>query len=235
MPLEVIGAGFGRTGTKSLKRALEMLGYNKCHHMVEVMKSKEQIQHWDRVSKGEDVNWDEVFEKFHASVDWPSAHFYKELADHFPDAKVVLGIRNPDVWYKSTSETIYLVSNAAPNWIKTLVPSTRIFYNMINRIIWDGRFEGRFEDRDFAVQIFEDHIEAVKSSIPPERLLIHQPQDGWEPLCEFLGKPIPDSPYPYLNEAREIKFSIVILKFMGYLPWLILALILGIRSMTLIW
>ncbi|HJW40481.1 MAG TPA: sulfotransferase, partial [Rhizomicrobium sp.] len=106
MSLKVIGAGFGRTGTRSLKEALEMLGFGPCHHMVEVFMHPEQVPLWDRAALGEMKNWEEIFAAYNSSCDWPSCSFYKELADFYPDAKVILTLRDPKSWFKSVSSTI---------------------------------------------------------------------------------------------------------------------------------
>jgi Sulfotransferase domain len=95
MALRVIGAGFGRTGTHSLKLALEQLGFAPCHHMYEVRAHPEQLAFWQAAARGELPDWDEVFAGFAAQVDWPGARFWRELAEHFPHAKVILSVRRP--------------------------------------------------------------------------------------------------------------------------------------------
>ena len=225
MSLEVIGAGFGRTGTKSLKLALEQLGYDKCHHMMEVMPNRAQIDYWDRASRGESMNWEEVFTGYKAAVDWPSSAYYEELAEYFPDAKVVLSVRDPEAWYKSTSETIYLIGSAIPGWIAGIYPPIKTLKQFVFRTIWDGIFDGRFEEKEYALQVFRDNIETAKRVIPPDRLLIHEAKEGWPPLCEFLGKPVPDTPYPRVNEAKDIKRMLVVLRWLNRLPWILVALL----------
>lgn len=227
MSLEVIGAGFGRTGTNSLKVALEQLGYIKCHHMKEVFVSRRQIELWDRASRGEAMNWDEVFEGFRASVDWPSAAYYRELAEHYPNAKVILGTRNPDAWYQSVCETIYPVSYAAPGWLLRINQPMRTIMEANRRLIWQGIFGGRFEEKAHALAVYERHIEEVKAAIPRERLLVHEAKEGWGPLCAFLGKPVPDTPYPRVNEAKDIKRVVTVFRWLGRLPWILLALAAG--------
>lgn len=226
MPLEVIGAGFGRTGTNSLKLALEILGYDKCHHMKEVIPNLEQLHYWDKISRGEKQNWDDVFKGYKASVDWPSSAYYKELAEYYPDAKIVLGIRDPEAWYKSVSETIYPLSTGMPRWLKKLNKRIGTFAPFVNRTIWHGIFEDKFDDKEFALKVFRDHIEEVKQSIPPERLLLHQAKDGWEPLCQFLNKPVPDTPYPRVNEAKEFKRILFIQNSLRHLPIIIVIILL---------
>ncbi|MEO1029694.1 MAG: sulfotransferase family protein [Pseudomonadota bacterium] len=125
MALKVIGAGFGRTGTLSMKAALEQLGYVKTHHMLEVMPSKDQRKHWLAIAQGERVDWDEVFEGFEASVDFPSSTYYTELLEKYPEAKVILTVRDPDKWYVSASNTIYAIGKAIPGWARKVFPPIR--------------------------------------------------------------------------------------------------------------
>lgn len=225
MGLQVIGAGFGRTGTKSLKTALEQLGYVKCHHMTEVIPDRGQIDSWWRIAQGAAADWDAVYAGFAAAVDWPTAAYWRELAERYPDAKVVLSVRDPEAWYASVSETIYLVSGAIPWWIRALYRPARRFREMVNRTIWDGVFDGRFEDKEYALKVYREHIEEVKRTLPADRLLVHEAKEGWEPLCAFLGKPAPEGPYPRVNEAREIKRMVGVFRWLDRAPWIVLLLI----------
>jgi len=222
MALKVIGAGFGRTGTNSLKLALETLASQPCHHMLEVLPSEDQTKWFHDKAHGKNVHWDEVFDKFGSAVDWPSSAYYQELAEYYPESKIILSVRNPDNWYDSTKETIYFISTAIPKWILFLSSKKRKIYEMIQKTIWQGVFDGKFEDRDYAIKVFNDHIKTVKSVIPEDRLLIHEAKDGWEPLCEFLGKPIPDQPYPRVNEAKAFKKQIEKIKLLNILPWVVI-------------
>jgi len=208
MTLKVIGAGFGRTGTNSLKLALETLEFRSCHHMMEVFPSENQINWFHDKAHGKNVIWEEVFENFGSAVDWPSSAYYKELAEFYPESKVILSIRDPDRWYDSAKETIYYVSTAIPKWTLFLSAKKRRIYEMIQKTIWQGVFDGKFEDRQYAINVFSNHIKEVKSIIPEDRLLIHEAKDGWAPLCEFLGHPIPEQPYPRVNEAKAFKKQI---------------------------
>ena len=225
MALKVIGAGFGRTGTNSLKLALEMLESQPCHHMLEVFPSENQINWFHDKAHGKSVVWEKVFENFGSAVDWPSSAYYQELAEYYPDSKVILSVRDPEKWYDSTKETIYFVSTAIPKWILILSPQKRQIYEMIQQTIWQGVFDGKFEDRDYAIKVFNDHIKDVKSIIPEDRLLIHEAKEGWAPLCEFLGKSIPDQPYPRVNEAKGFKKQISKIKMLRMLPWVVFAII----------
>ena len=165
MTLKVIGAGFGRTGTNSLKVALEQLGYTPCHHMKEVGLSLEQIRWFDRASRGEAVDWDEVYGKFEAAVDWPTVSYYEQLAAHFPDAKVILSARDPDAWYKSARETIFAVYLYMPKWLPAVVPRIRTLFDMIIRTVWDGTFDGRFSDKEPSSNTDKLSADTIRSSI----------------------------------------------------------------------
>lgn len=226
MALQVIGAGFGRTGTFSLKLALERLGFTKCHHMKEVFGSRTQVDAWYALSRGETVDWDDVFEGFAASCDWPSSAYWEELYHHYPDSRVILTTRDPERWYTSALETIYAVSTVLPRWLLVFPRISRAF-EMIHATIWDGIFDARFEDKPRTLEVYQRHLERVRSVAAPERLLVFEAKEGWEPLCAFLGVPVPDTPYPHVNEAAEIKRAVKVLRVLGWLPWiLVLALVL---------
>ena len=218
MALKIIGAGFGRTGTLSLKAALEQLGYGPCHHMKEVMLNNDQAEWFSQASKGVEVDWHEVFNRYTSAVDWPAAAYYQELADSFPDAKIVLGVRDPDAWYESVENTIFRVIPNFPKWIRFIFPRSDKVFNMIEKTIWQGEFSGQFEDKGTAIQVFNERIETIKKMFPPERLLIHTSKDGWEPLCEFLDVGIPDTPYPWVNDSAKIKRAILVMKILQWLP-----------------
>jgi len=225
--LKVIGAGFGRTGTTSMKEALELLGYQKCHHMREVMMNSRQVELFDRVSLGLDVDWDEVFEGFNAAVDWPSAARYKELMEKYPEAKVILTMRDAESWYESTKETIYAVSNSVPFIISLLVPRVRNNMAMVQRLVWQEVFDGRFENREHAIEVYNKSIEEVISHVPDDRLLVHSSKEGWEPLCAFLDKPIPDQPYPHSNESKVLRRVVTALKTINIFSWILVVVGLG--------
>ncbi len=194
MALSVIGAGLGRTGTLSLKYALEQLGLGRCYHMMEVFGIPAAPGQWSRAADGLPVDWDEVFEGFGCTVDWPSAEFYKQLADYYPDAKVILTVRDSDSWYESTQATIFREQNHAganPEWLE-----------MVAKLI-GRKFSGDTHTREHCIAVYEAHNDEVARTIPPDRLLIYEPGQGWEPLCHFLGVPEPDAPYPKTNSTEE--------------------------------
>ena len=227
MTLKVIGAGFGRTGTLSLKEALEKLGYGPCHHMKEVFQNGDQAEYFYLASIGESVDWDEVFKDYSSAVDWPSVAYYKELSDKYPDAKVILGMRDAGSWYDSASTTIYQMSQKFPKWIRFILPRADKIFKMIDKTVFGEPFSYRFEDREYAMQVFNDHVEEVKRSIPEERLLIHSAKDGWGPLCAFLDVPVPEEPYPWVNDSKEFARRLLFIKFLNWLPLIILLSGLG--------
>lgn len=221
MTLEVIGAGFGRTGTTSLQAALHQLGYAHCHHMRKVVRNPQQVDYFLAAANGEKMDWDKVFEGFDAAVDWPASKYYKELAEYYPEAKVILSVRDSEGWYKSTKNTIYRIADSFPYWMVVTIPHLKKTKSMMIDTVWDGVFDGKFAEKDIAIKVYEENTEEVKRSIPKHRLLIHEAKEGWQPLCEFLNKPIPDTPYPRTNEAKEIERVIRVFTFLGAAPWIL--------------
>ena len=199
MSLEVIGAGFGRTGTMSLKVALEELGYSPCYHMVELFEHPEHVERWEAAMRGEPVEWEDLFSGYRASVDWPGAAFYRELMKAYPEAKVLLSVRDPQRWYESTKNTIYATVNPSPEMIAAVGPAPRLN----NELIWKRTFGEDFADRQHAIEVFERHNEEVKRYVPAERLLVYNVKEGWEPLCDLLGVEAPKGkPFPHLNDTE---------------------------------
>ncbi|KAK3236970.1 hypothetical protein CYMTET_52924 [Cymbomonas tetramitiformis] len=203
MSLQVIGAGYGRTGTNSLKEALVILGYSHCYHMEDVFLHKRGHENlWLNVSEG-NPDWDTIFEGCKAAVDFPASNYYTELAEHFPESKIVLTTRDFDKWHKSTHDTIYQHGDPPFPQIITwkLFPFLNRFHKMANACIWkrkDGKFfDGEFLDKAACKKKFEDHIADVKKTIPADRLLCWDVKEGWEPLCKFLNKPVPKEPFPH--------------------------------------
>jgi hypothetical protein len=231
MALQVIGAGFGRTGTTSLKAALEQLGFSKCHHMMEVMKSGAQVRFWQTLADGDEVDWDEVFEGFQASCDWPSCNYWEQLHHRYPDAKIVLSVRDEGRWYESVLATIYQTTTLLPRWLEWLVPPLARIKKMVSASVWDGVFDGRFEDRDHALQVYRDHIAYVKATTQRDKLLVFEAKDGWEPLCSFLNVPVPENEYPHLNDAAQMQFVIRAVRAVGWL--LLVGLVGGLATLLL--
>jgi len=200
MSIKVIGAGFGRTGTLSLKFALEKLGYDKCYHMMEVMNHPDHPAKWAAAHRGERIDWNDFYKGYQATVDWPSCNLWQTHADYFPEAKIILTLRDPDSWYKSVMSTIY-PSSARAKTSKDPKESAR--GEWASEIIWDHVFDGRMDDKDHVIDTFNRHNENIKEMVSADRLLIYGPPYGWETLCEFLKCDIPDSPYPKVNSTED--------------------------------
>ena len=199
MPLSVIGAGFPRTGTASLKVALEQLGFGKCYHMSEVFPRPDHYPLWADAVDGKPVDWDKIFDGFGATTDAPACLFYKQIADHYPKAKVILSLRDADRWFDSTQSTI--LSEAIMGRFRDMPP---VLMNMMHKIGWHPE-DAENHDRAKMIARLNAHNEEVKRTIPAERLLVFEAAQGWEPLCAFLGVPVPDGPFPHVNSTDEFK------------------------------
>lgn len=200
MGLKVIGAGFGRTGTLSLKYALEMLGFDKCYHMMELMNHQDHAEVWARAHRGERVDWEALFEGYQASVDWPSCNLWREQLAAFPDAKVLLSLRDPDRWYDSVMSTIY---QSSASGLESDDPTRRASAQWAMDIIWQPIFDGRMDDRAHVIDAFERHNKAVIDEVPADKLLVFEASQGWEPLCHFLDVPVPAEDYPRVNTRED--------------------------------
>ena len=209
--MKVIGAGYGRTATKSLQIALETLGYGKCYHMEELLRNPKGVKYWIDAMEGERVAWDELFQNYNSIVDFPGSIFYKELFEYYPDAKVVLGVRDPESWYKSAFDTIYSFDpgvrfklNMAFQMIyKQKARDLIKVFQFHDKYLWGKYFSGKFDDKDYAIAKYKRHVEEVQYYIPSDRLLLHEAKDGWEPLCEFLNLKVPTEPYPRSNKGSD--------------------------------
>jgi hypothetical protein len=230
MALEVIGAGFGRTGTTSLKAALEELGFDPCYDGL--FGKPEHVEFWD-AARGKSVDWNELFGGYRATTDWPACSFYEELMQRYPDAKVILTLRDPTRWYESTYNTLYLRRRIASSpvfrclrllGLRQFNANTFLLFVLRagelvglfrpgmarvawlnDRLIWEDTFGGNFEDRQHAIEVFERHNEEVKRGVPVERLLVYEIKEGWGTLCDFLGVEEPDKPFPHLNDTSTFR------------------------------
>ncbi|HYR79759.1 MAG TPA: sulfotransferase [Candidatus Dormibacteraeota bacterium] len=199
--VKVVGAGFGRTGTLSLKSALEKLGCGPCYHMMEVFPRPEHVAMWHRLAFENLMDWDLLFRDFQATVDWPAARWWREIAAHYPEAKVLLSVRDPESWYKSMVDTIFQPMKwPVPEGVPEIV---RLQNEMVRKAILTETFDNRFEDKAHAIEIFTRHTQEVRDTIDPERLLVFDVKEGWAPLCRFLEVPIPDEPFPRLNDTAS--------------------------------
>jgi hypothetical protein len=197
MELAVVGAGVGRTGTHSLKLALEQLLGAPCHHMMEVLADPSQVPAWVDAIEGRPVDWAEMLEPYRSIVDWPGGAFWRELVAANPDALVLLSVRDADAWYRSASNTIFLAMN-------NLSPEAAPWMTSVKKLLHD-RFSADFDNPDAMIGAYERHNEAVRREVPAAQLLEWSPTDGWEPICERLGVPVPAEPFPVTNTTDEFR------------------------------
>jgi hypothetical protein len=201
MALRVVGAGLGRTGTHSLKLALEQLLGGPCYHMFEVFGHPDDIPVWHGAATGEATDWDALMADYRASVDWPAAAFWQELSQANPDAVVLLSVRDDsEAWWTSADQTIFSVMRREP----PDDPIGAAQMAMIRAILTD-RFTDRWDDRRSAIEAYERHNEKVRSTIPADRLLQWRPRDGWAPICQALDLAVPDGPFPQVNTTAEFR------------------------------
>lgn len=210
--LEVIGAGFGRTGTRSTKEALELLGFGPCHHMAELFQHPERIPGWLAVAEGGRPDWERLFDGYRSTVDWPGAYFWRDLVATYPEAGVLLTVRDPDRWYDSVAGTLYRPRPSAPSAVSpALRQATEEHPELLDqprldeKLIWQGTFGGRFADREHAIGVYTAHLAEVRATVPAGRLLEFDPAQGWEPLCAWLGVEPPDAPFPLLNMGESFR------------------------------
>jgi hypothetical protein len=216
MTLKVIGAGLGRTGTHSTQLALNALGF-PCYHMTEVILNKDNKTHldfWRKVGNappGSEQDWDQVFAKYTATVDFPACSVWRELSAAYPNAKVLLTLhpKGPDAWYESMMETIYFTESM---WqfkvLEMLTPFGRKFADMIQKLAWDRALSGTMPDKAKAIAAYSSWAEEVKAAVPADKLLVFKVTDGWAPLCAFLGVAAPDTKFPNVNDRAEFKKNI---------------------------
>lgn len=197
MALDVIGAGWGRTGTLSTKIALEQLGFDACYHMIEVFGHPEHIATWRAAARGEPIDWGAALEGYRAAVDWPACEFWRELFDAFPDAKVLLTMRPAEAWYDSFSSTI---SNVIPS---EHPGEDDAISAMMHEVIVQRSFGGHKGDAQELQRLYEEHVAEVVATVESDRLLCWSVSDGWAPLCDFLGVAVPDTPFPRANDREQ--------------------------------
>ena len=213
--------------------------------MYEVFTNPGHADFWRAAWRGEPVHWDGVLGSYEATVDWPACSFYAELLERNPDAKVLLSVRDPERWYESTRQTIYKIGK-----ISTGSPFSRLGFALLSRlvfgsfktgqgpmteeIIWQGTFDGRFEDKDHAIEVFNRHNQEVQRRVPQEQLLIYEVKEGWGPLCAFLGVEEPDKPFPHLNDAAEMRRRELGMRAFALAVPAALVLVVGIAALALL-
>ena len=195
MGLQVVGAGLGRTGTNSLKLALERLLNGPCYHMLEVFGHPEHVPAWVAATTSEMPDWEALFGGYRAAVDWPAAAFWPELMEAFPDALVLLSVRDADAWWKSVHATIF----SAP--LRAGLADSPLGA-MIGPLL-AHRFTSALDDREACISAYERHNAEVRRRVPASRLLEWRPEQGWAPLCSALGVPIPSEPFPRVNTTED--------------------------------
>ena len=205
MTLRIMGTGFGRTGTMSLKLALEELGFRACYHMTELAAHPEHAPLWLALTRGERVDLEEMFAGYAAAVDWPACTLWRELLAVYPDAHVILTVRNPVDWYESFSRTILARSENLPPLAS---PNIRALYELSREVILRQTFGGRANDANHAISIYNAHNAAVTAAVPAEKLLVYDVVSGWGPLCEFLRLAVPDQPFPRANAGDGFGLSL---------------------------
>jgi hypothetical protein len=243
--VQVIGAGWGRTGTASLKKALEILGYDPTYHMYEVMKRPQQADLWmkvqDAVEKKESYDFDNIFicdngkEKYTATCDFPSAKFWKEQLQQYPSAKVILTVRDEEKWFTSVSETIFRQQIQGGLYGLTFLNVIKLFpikKEFLDKVIHRGVFDNDFSKSNM-IERYKKHNENVKKECPKEKLLVFEVSQGWEPLCKFLNKPIPSEPFPHANDTESIRALFNRFNMIGYAAFVFivsLPIILGVLT-----
>jgi hypothetical protein len=197
MTLKVIGAGLGRTGTLSLKLALEHIGFGKCYHMSEMLSQiRSHLPLWLESAKG-NPQWDTIFAGYQSTTDYPGCMFWRELVAKYPDAKVILSTRDPERWFESGAATVFSDAHRAR------FEGNPMMAEFFRLTVFDD-LETRLGDRDRMVEYFNNWNQAVIDEVPADKLLVHRSSDGWGPLCEFLGVPVPAAPYPRVNSREEM-------------------------------
>ncbi|MEM8534846.1 MAG: sulfotransferase family protein [Chloroflexota bacterium] len=193
--MRVIGVGLGRTGTTSIQRALEHLGYHT--YNFEAVMQHQHFDAWRDIVQEQTPDWDAIFGGYDASISWPACFFYQELHIAYPDAQFILTTREPERWAAS-------VKRVLPHMAKLqafrFIPRVQAMVNLMNAMLIP-KFGSFDPDTSRLISLIEEHNRAVRSYIPSPKLLIYEVKDGWEPLCAFLDCPIPSTDFPYENQG----------------------------------
>jgi hypothetical protein len=212
--MDIIGAGFGRTGTTSLQAALQHLGFNPCYHAGEVFGNPEHTDYWVAAAHGDHDGWRQALKGYRATLDWPATAFWRELARAYPDAKVILTTRDPAKWFESIEQTIFKTvrTGQVPPAVVQLFGGgddkarqlADVAVTLAREVMIPRSFAGRIDDRTHVISCYERHNEEVRRDVTPGRLLDYEVSQGWEPLCAFLGVPVPDVPFPHVNDRGTL-------------------------------
>jgi hypothetical protein len=211
--IEVIGAGFGRTGTASLQAALNQLGFGPCYHGGEVFAEPGDLEYWVAAARGERSAWRRPLRGYRSTTDWPAVAFWRTLVHEFPEAKVILTTRDEQAWFESFNQTILrsLRSGWVPGNVTEMFSGqhaaeelANVSIRMSSEVMIPLSFAGSVAERDHVLDCYAQHNAAVRREVPAERLLEFQVSQGWEPLCAFLGVPVPRHPFPHVNDRATL-------------------------------
>jgi hypothetical protein len=214
MSIKIIGAGLPRTGTNTLKESLEQLGYKHVYHMKELLVNPDKLHYWKTLDETGDTDWDALYSGYDGTVDFPGYPWYKEHMKRYPDAKVILTVRDFESWYKSVDSTVFRAGPQTPiekiKMLSKLLLSARArkvvkVIKWFKKVFFAERLKGNFGDKAFTEKFWNDHIAEVKASVPADKLLVYDVRDGWAPLCKFLGVKEPKDPIPHLNKKENFK------------------------------
>ncbi|MEQ7127650.1 sulfotransferase family protein [Actinopolymorpha sp. B11F2] len=211
--LQVIGVGLHRTGSMSVKAALERLGFGPCYHGMEALRRSTDGDHWlAAYEAGGEFDWSVIFEGYRATLDWPTIYFWEQLSAAYPDAKILLTERDPELWWDSHVRMFQVSAELDQERTdEERQGAKESGYAQVEEALVTvvmATFEGQVFDKAHCLRVFEEHYERVRCSLPAERLLVYRVQEGWEPLCWFLGVDVPDEPFPRVNVGDDLRHNI---------------------------
>jgi hypothetical protein len=211
--LQVIGVGLHRTGSMSMKAALERLGFGPCYHGMEALRRSRDGEHWlAALEAGGEYDWSLIFDGYRATMDWPTIYFWEQLAAAYPEAKILLTDRDPERWWASHVEMFRRgfefqeqLTDEEREWAEESG-----FAQMQQALgtVAPAVFDGRLFDKEHCLRVFEQHYERVRRTVPAERLLVCRVEEGWPPLCRFLGVDVPQEPFPRVNVGGDLVHNI---------------------------
>lgn len=202
--VRVVGAGLGRTGTNSLKVALQRLLGGRCYHMHELLERPDDTEHWERAAAGEFATWEWLWQDYVATIDFPAAMFWRELLADSPDAVVLLSTReSAQIWWDSFQRTILQsltgeVPADRPDWARRRAMNLSVL----------ARLTPGWRTETDAIDAYQRHNEEVRQTVPPDRLIDWRPGDGWEPICSVLGVAVPEEAFPHENTTADFQARI---------------------------
>lgn len=212
MSLQLIGVGMGRTGTLSLKLALEKLGFGPCYHMEDLLKQPEDIRYWEQIKQHGDTDWDKLFGNYRSAVDFPVVACYRQLLKQYPEAKVILTVRDAEAWYESASRTIL---NVEPGPVEKIRMALQLpFSPRLRKLMRVFRMSGqfwqehvglRYKEREPAIAFYRSWNERIRKEIPAQKLLEFDVKEGWQPLCDFLQVAVPHEDFPRANTREQFQ------------------------------